>query len=192
MIIDDDFLTKEEIENIEKLMIYSQEFPWYLNPVLNNKDYLDSVKYSFPNEKNIGDGFQFNHGFYSNYTKSSYFDLSFHIFLKFMTKHEIKSRSIVRCKANLTTQKSENSLISPHIDYHFDHKVFLYYVNDSDGDTIIYNETWSEEKQQSNLTEKCRVTPKSGRGILIDGLTYHSPQSPIITPFRAVINFVFV
>ena len=37
----------------------------------------------------------------------------------------------------------------------------IYYVNDSDGDTIIYNEQWSETmtERPKKLTEKIRIKP---------------------------------
>ena len=41
--------------------------------------------------------------------------------------------------------------------------VMFYYVMDSDGDTIIYNET----EESENYTIKQRVTPKQGRVVEI-------------------------
>lgn len=191
MIVDDDFLTKEEINNIQKLMIHSQEFSWFLNPRLLDQETIDEALH-FDNIKTSG-GFQFNHGFYtSGVEKSKYVDLVYHIFTKFINKHNIQSRAILRAKANLTTQDVNNKYVAPHIDHFFDHNVFLYYVNDSDGDTILYNEKWQELGEVRTLTENTRISPKAGRAILFDGRTYHTPLVPQTSPFRVVINLTFV
>ena len=60
----------------------------------------------------------------------------------------------------------------------------LYYVCDSDGDTIIYNE---REKSES-YTIKKRVTPKQGRVVLFDGGFYHTAEQPNKDK-RCIINY---
>ena len=45
------------------------------------------------------------------------------------------------------------------------HLVCLYYVCDSDGDTIIYNER--QRNAEGKYTIKQRVTPKQGRIVII-------------------------
>lgn len=192
MIVDDDFLSKEEIEVVQNLMLKSEEFPWFLNPSLLDQSEAFEGVYKFNNLKTSG-GFQFNHGFYmSGVEQSKYMNLVYHIFTKFIQKHNIQSRAILRAKANLTTQDSRNIYPAPHIDHFFDHFVFLYYVNDSDGDTIIYNEKWENPHEEVTLTENTRISPKAGRAIFFDGKTYHTPLVPVNSPFRAVINLTFV
>ena len=58
----------------------------------------------------------------------------------------------------------------PHIDI-LDkiHIVALYYVCDSDGDTVIYNERITSEK----YTVKQRVTPKQGRIVIFPAFAAH-------------------
>jgi len=65
------------------------------------------------------------------------------------------------------------------------HLVLLYYVNDSDGDTIIYDKTiddipysvqYPDEYCDMNITHS--VTPKKGRVLVFDGRYYHAPSSP--------------
>ena len=62
----------------------------------------------------------------------------------------------------------------PHIDLDegFEHIVVLYYVIDSDGDTIIYN----ERTESPTYTEKQRVSPKQGRVVIFEGGQYHTAK----------------
>ena len=67
----------------------------------------------------------------------------------------------------------------------YSHFVMLYYVCDSDGDTIIYNEKTISEK---GLTVQKKVTPKQGRVVLFDGAYYHTAQQPN-NNIRCIVNY---
>jgi ectoine hydroxylase-related dioxygenase (phytanoyl-CoA dioxygenase family) len=60
----------------------------------------------------------------------------------------------------------------------------LYYVCDSDGDTIIYNE--KDISDQYTIKEK--VTPKQGRVVLFDGSLYHTAEQPLNNN-RCIVNY---
>jgi len=192
IIVDDSFLSDQEIDTINEIMLKSEEFPWFLNQSLLHKHDPYKELFTVTNIK-LQEGFQFNHGFYTNgFSKSPHVNMVLEVFNRFATKHNILNRAIIRAKANLTTQDNNNTFLAPHVDHPFDHKVFLYYVNDSDGDTIIYNEKWQKMGETVSLTERCRVSPKAGKAICFDGRTYHTPLVPQKSPFRAVINITFV
>lgn len=70
-------------------------------------------------------------------------------------------------------------LAMPHIDTHEPHIVVLYYVLDSDGDTVFFNNDKKIIKS---------VTPKKGSVVVFNGNTYHSNYLPIENN-RSVINF---
>ena len=69
-----------------------------------------------------------------------------------------------------------------HIDTPDDHYVCLYYINDSEGDTVIFNDNGEEIE---------RITPKKGRIVFFDGSIKHCSSSPTKT-HRAVVNFDFI
>jgi hypothetical protein len=76
----------------------------------------------------------------------------------------------------------------------FPHIAGVYYVNDSDGETIIYNQTIDEvpgNSQNVNLKEHMRVKPKAGRMVLFDGARYHCSSQPTLN-YRCIINFDFL
>ena len=83
-----------------------------------------------------------------------------------------------------------------HVDLPFQHMVFLYYINDSDGDTVFSN---LNSKNTSNQTLAPdvdyeiikRVTPKKGRGVFFNGTIYHASTKPSKNS-RCVANFNIV
>jgi hypothetical protein len=83
-----------------------------------------------------------------------------------------------------------------HVDLPADlpHIAAVYYVNNSDGDTIIYDQTINDTpggSQDVQLTEHMRVKPKRGRIVLFDGSRYHCSSQPTVN-YRCIINFDLV
>ena len=92
---------------------------------------------------------------------------------------------IERCYGGISAfipNKTRKNII--HVNQDFPHLVLLYYVNDSDGDTILYDKTFDDipftlhpdKYYDMNITH--RVTPKKGRVLIFDGTYYHAPSSP--------------
>ena len=73
----------------------------------------------------------------------------------------------------------------------------MYYVCDSDGDTIIVNKKYDGLTNEKLLLEKdfeklAKVTPKKGRAIIFDGAYYHTAEQPTKSKRRCVINIDMV
>jgi hypothetical protein len=102
-------------------------------------------------------------------------------------------RSVKSCLQLPLIIDSNDRSNNPHIDLKIDHLVALYYVNDSDGDTIIYNERVDDFEgiDKSRLEVKQRVSPKKGRIVLFDGKLLHNSSTPLNT-HRCIINFDIV
>ena len=92
----------------------------------------------------------------------------------------LQGRSFLQLPINYKGEREDSS----HIDTTDDHFVMLYYVCDSDGDTIIYN----EQIKSDNYTEQKRITPKQGRVVLFDGSYYHTAEQPL-NNIRCVVNY---
>ena len=82
-----------------------------------------------------------------------------------------------------------------HVDANIPHTVFLYYLNDSDGDTVILDKKYDTLHQSfldrdydysNDIAEK--VSPKKGRVVIFDGFHYHAAGIPQ-TDARCVLNF---
>ena len=151
---------------------------WYWGDIV----YLESEKeYS---ELNL---FQFTHVFYENLKPASgLFPLTQTILGFFEKETNIEIKSIFRIKANLTTRNVlsnrqikllEHRDIECGVDKNY--ISLIYYVNDSDGDTIFKD---SKEK----------ITPKANRLIIFDGSLLHTGSSPKNSKTRVLLNSNFV
>jgi len=105
---------------------------------------------------------------------------------------------ISRCIAGIQgvqVIRKQNKVCYIHINQKTPHLVLLYYVNDADGETILYDKNindieddnlmYLDERYEFNVVNK--IMPKRGRILLFDGRTYHSASSPT-TGMRCIIT----
>ena len=107
----------------------------------------------------------------------------------------IKVEKLIRIQVNMLCQNpsktfTADSWNAAHTDQNYDHKVLLYYINNSDGDTFLFDQKYGE--QFDAFTIKQRVTPTQGTAVLFDGNHFHASSNPINTYKRYAINFNFV
>jgi hypothetical protein len=76
---------------------------------------------------------------------------------------------------------------SPHRDFEQEHFTAVYYVNKSDGDTVIFKEIESAEKY--NVLH--RSTPEQGKLVMFNGWHYHSSTCPKMFTKRIAITINF-
>ena len=91
-----------------------------------------------------------------------------------------------RCRAGLSTNMGRPAIAHPHQDYDNPHQVVLWYANDADGDTLLYEGT-----PDTGLTVVERVMPKRNRAVIFDGLTFHSSSFPVVAQARVAVNMDF-
>lgn len=108
----------------------------------------------------------------------------------------IPSGSILRSQINLMLRKDVRLVQSPHVDLLPTTPAItaLYYINDSDGDTILYEQVAgpdsSLQTDLSLVSEAFRVTPKKGRMVFFRADRYHSSSSPTNVNRRMAINTI--
>lgn len=105
----------------------------------------------------------------------------------------VRGRSFMHFPINNNIRREHDS---PHIDYDTPHLVCLYYVNDSDGDTVIFDKSVKDVHPEFNNFSETefkivqRISPKKGRVVLFDGTTYHASSTPT-TDVRCIVNMNF-
>ena len=119
------------------------------------------------------------------------------------TKFNVRVKKLVRSRINLMFPIGEvtSKYDTPHTDIYpfptketFNHKSVVYYVNDSDGDTILFNEIAYNGDPLINTNKKTliqRVTPKQGRAVMFDSNRYHAGSFPSKN-IRIVLNINFL
>jgi len=182
----DDIIDKSLQEKIKLTLLKSgSNFPWF---------FLDDITTDEASTSQLRPGFF--HLFCENFIDNSEFYSMIRPIvdnvagkLKLKLPRTIKSRTFLQVPLSLKDHTVDNA----HIDMNEPHVVFLYYVIDSDGDTIIYDKKWKSgsrdmnSKQTAKLLIKKKITPKQGRVVVFDGRYWHTAEQPKHSK-RCVIN----
>lgn len=104
---------------------------------------------------------------------------------------------IIRIRIGLITATQETIIHDPHVDWDEAHKTGILYLNNSDGDTYIYNEMYDVNSSMNSkeyiantkLSVYDTSTPQQNKLVLINGLQYHASSTPVKTGRRVAINF---
>ncbi len=186
----DDFIDKDYQEKIKLELLggvdsknehHFSDFPWF---------YIEDVTASGDNDSQHRPAMAHQYVEFDEQspgiTVSEYHDLFTPLLKKIGLTIGIRNISVLQGRSFLqfpVKEKGEPDL--PHIDIMDKiHIVGLYYVVDSDGDTIIYN----ERKESESYTVKQRVTPKQGRIVIFDGGLYHTAEQPLNNT-RCIVNY---
>ena len=107
---------------------------------------------------------------------------------------------LLRARGDMTVISGEQVTYEPHIDMpkHEEHVNMIFYIEDSDGDTIIYKEKFFPQEgqhvvpqQSKTLTEEQRISPKANRLVIFSGEHWHTGQSPKEHNRRVILNLNF-
>ena len=119
----DDYLPKEEFEKIRDFMM-GDDFPWF---------YTSNI--TFRHEQ-INNTMYFVHMFYKeNKVNSNLYDLIYPII------RELKPKALLRVKANMYPNLGQIIENTPHVDYDFEHKGAIFYINTNNGPTVLEDGT---------------------------------------------------
>jgi hypothetical protein len=177
----DDFIPIDFQNSLEQ-HILGFNFPWFYYQYTS-----DPNSNWFEKNKTLVDSYDsqqfvyvfFNDGVSSN---SDFFPNILKILNYCCLSYGLKDCKLIRAKANLMLQEKQrhsNNFCIPHTDGGDPHYVLLYYINDSDGDTFLFD---------NNMKIIKRISPKKGRVLFFDGKIIHSSSHPIKNKNRAVIN----
>lgn len=178
--------SKYTLAKVKELLL-GPSMPWYIC----NTDYYDN--YSDINSQ------KWQHiAYHKNVTASAigpYLEMAV---WEAFSKTNQNVDELIRIRCSMTEIGHDHFVGGPHVDTNTPHMTALFYLNDSDGDTILYNEKYDPSKRLDQYayyeqyiktpTVNKTVTPEENKMFWFDGLTYHSSNSPTKTSKRYIIN----
>ena len=181
-------LSKEDLSVLTEW----DELPLYLMKSANNRSddsKYNSVSFSHvivPRWKEWGEPFAVNSNLYYKVHE---------ILSIFCESQGIKKPSnIFRCALNVTVPIDGEYIADAHVDHPFPHHLVLIYLNDSDGNTVLYQEEYQVGSYTKNIENMCavrEVSPSKGKILYVEeGLTYHTAR-PCTEGYRAVLVITF-
>ena len=119
--------------------------------------------------------------------------------------NEKKINKLLRMRVGLLLpdMKNEVPYDTPHVDFMMPHYTACYYVMDSDGDTVLFDQKLPEigtnftndilfsYTQSAKFTEQARCAPVKNRLFLFDGFSFHASTKPKVSERRIVITCNF-
>jgi hypothetical protein len=180
----------------------SGDFPWYHNPSANygsleDKHAREEEYIKLKHNSNCIDTPQFTHTIFN--TNKQINQIAYQAFSPILMSLPFSIAKLIRIKLNLTYKHNEmfgEKHGIPHVDFINTENLvsIIYYINDSDGDTIIFNEkkTSSNFDHTANLTIKQKIKPKKGRCVIFDGTYMHAGNNPSTDNPRIVANINIV
>lgn len=179
------FLSKEELEIVNNIVL-TNNFPWYFNPCATTDD--------FP---------FFSHVIIDRYDpkkeelkiNSNMFDFFNNVLTRFISNNKIEIKQITRMSLNLTYPNCNYKSGDPHVDHDFKHKIIMFYLNKTDGDTIIYDKKFNGKNildKKKPLKIKKLIKPELGKIVCWDGDYYHAATYPKTNNRRVVLVSTFI
>jgi hypothetical protein len=191
-IVCDDVVEPAVADAIEESMS-SHQFPWFFYANVNHgKKPPAGHTGVFHGDPRFEDSFGFSSLLFpGNEPHSPLLQRPRQVFEAFTKRHSLTPKQMIRIKANLLVRSANTAPrpFTPHVDLPQPHLVLIYYVNDSDGDTVILDKTYPD---WANAAVLHSVAPKKGRAILFDGRHYHCGTLPAKHDTRIVLNYDFV
>jgi len=92
-------------------------------------------------------------------------------------------QQIIRVRADMTLYNPLNYRHEVHTDFEDEHTTAIFYLNTSDGNTVIF------DREGKKLLKE--VEPIENRLVIFDGLLQHTGHSPSTHKSRALINMNF-
>ena len=168
------FLSSNRADIIEKDLL-GPNFEWYWNETTSHTG--EELKFKTKNTRDTG---QFIHKIMMTDFESRLYEGFKKVFDKISYHNMVR----IKCNLNLNVTGYKKTYHQP---IHSDvdekgYKSLIYYINDSDGDTIFFNDKLKEIK---------RVNPKKGRAVIFDSQILHCGCNPIKQQQRGVINFIY-
>lgn len=185
----------------QEILSEVKNIPWYYVDEIADFKNTNEYEIQFTDE-NVINSHAFAHVVVNGgEVQSSFYGLFRPITYFFTQKTGVEVLSILRIRLRMTVATpgfEEHNYNPPHVDLNTNvpYKTMVYYVNDSDGDTILFDQKIEPEKEKprKNITPNIlfRNTPRMGDALYFDGHQYHCGNTPVKNKFRLIANFDFI
>ena len=189
----DDFLDPDVFAKLANTIL-SPKFPWFFIEHVS----LDPAEHTIIDDPLAVETSGLHHTVFDRAwdVKSFSYEYLLPFFNRLETEFGFKPADLIRARISMKLQKigyTSDNYNLPHVDYFTPHETMIFYLNDTDGDTRVFNEhsTYAGNNQAigpSTFTTQTRITPKANRLVWIDGLQYHTASNPIEHTSRIIIN----
>ncbi len=188
IIVIEDFFPKYFQQHFEK-MFFDTDIDWHFIKTVTSE-----VKINYNND-NIKEDTAFVHSFTMNDDK--YKELKKHIEYNLNQKLQVQIKEFLRARLRFSMPNPyyhNDWYLPPHVDLNIPHKTLIYYITDSEAETLFFNKQYTSDIN-AVLTEKCdiikKVTPKKGSAVFFDGSIFHASRSSQFLP-RMLLNLNFL
>tara|TARA_R110002020_G_scaffold224032_1_gene433435 strand:+ start:264 stop:836 length:573 start_codon:yes stop_codon:yes gene_type:complete len=184
------YLNKEELSVINN-EILKDSFNWYIN-----ENVLGPTKFPFLSHtlvKRCDDD-------QTPLPNSDHYYFFEKIIHRFCKENKTKFKKFTRASLNLSFCNTKYPFISPHVDHKFKHKLIMIYLNNSSGDTLIFNKKYKKgdtlidinlpEVKKLKVIKK--IKPDQGKIMMCDGSYFHTYEFCKHDELRIVGVFTFV
>ena len=190
------------LQNQIEQTLNSDSFPWF---------FMDSIT-SYQDEQTILDTPRWDKSkvieppglvhmiSYDGKVNSNYYELCRTILYFLEHRLNVSVKEILRIRIRRTLQTpgmTEDMYNIPHVDVMMDRKFYtlVYYVEESDGDTIFFDQIY-QRGSRASLKEELKVVSKiphkKGNAVLFEGHRFHAGNCPMKYTKRTIINFDFI
>lgn len=187
------FVSRLYADGIEQRIVGPKTgFEWhYQNNVTRYLDQVDGVE-----DHNSG----FFHMVYyeDSWSRDDIYHFLLPLFLQIEQSAGIPINKLHRMRMGMLVNNKKSDHDEPHIDFDFPHYTACYYVNDSEGDTVIFNEEYKGIRDANgdiikpgSFSIKHRCSPEKGKICIFPGSHYHASSKPTRDIPRVVLTINF-
>jgi hypothetical protein len=178
----------------EEILRLMTKINWSFLPATSDISYNTKEGLDYFADKNTIDTVQYSHVALQNGNSSSNVMNFFPLVYMIEDRLQKKILNVYRIKVNCLNPRPHfdvNNYNLAHVDSRSSGLTsVIYYINDSDGDTFVFNEFANENETVKSLTLYDRVTPVMGNALVFPSSQFHASSNPINTQARFVLNFM--
>jgi hypothetical protein len=192
MLILDKVLGKQTFNYIKNQIVDTNTFPWYV------------AETTYPsNDTNAIFATNLVHIALSENGSSDLFNVIYPIILNIFDNANENITKLLRIRLALQTPINKPYINDAHVDSSVSHKTAIFYIKNSDGNTIVYNEKYDpnsgintevyrQKILNNNLTIYREIEPVENRLVLFNGHNYHASQKPVNYNSRIILNINYI